>query len=54
MTRDAELATRDYLSLVLSGIGKESDVAVVQSLHRQVKLAIDPSYAAPAAARGPC
>ncbi|MGV9251220.1 aminopeptidase N [Streptomyces sp. NPDC003697] len=41
MTRDGELATRDYLSLVLSGIGKESDIGVVQSLHRQVKLAID-------------
>ncbi|GAA2918078.1 aminopeptidase N [Streptomyces mexicanus] len=48
MTRDAELATRDYLSLVLSGIGKESDIGVVQSLHRQVKLAID-QYAAPTA-----
>ncbi|MEV8599847.1 aminopeptidase N [Streptomyces griseoviridis] len=41
MTRDAELATRDYLSLVLSGIGKESDIGVVQSLQRQVKLAIE-------------
>ncbi|MBC7269436.1 MAG: aminopeptidase N [Streptomyces sp.] len=48
MTRDAELATRDYLSLVLSGIGKESDIGVVQSLQRQVKLAID-LYAAPTA-----
>ncbi|MEU4656720.1 aminopeptidase N [Streptomyces sp. NPDC023723] len=48
MTRDAELATRDYLSLVLSGIGKESDIGVVQSLHRQVKLAVD-QYADPAA-----
>ncbi|MEU0333329.1 aminopeptidase N [Streptomyces sp. NPDC006193] len=48
MTRDAELAARDYLSLVLSGIGKESDIGVVQSLHRQVKLAID-LYAAPSA-----
>ncbi|WP_430382571.1 aminopeptidase N [Streptomyces sp. P10-4] len=48
MTRDGELATRDYLSLVLSGIGKESDIGVVQSLHRQVKLAID-LYAAPSA-----
>ncbi|MEU4357758.1 aminopeptidase N [Streptomyces virginiae] len=47
MTRDGELATRDYLSLVLSGIGKESDIGVVQSLHRQVKLAID-LYADPA------
>ncbi|WP_042171905.1 aminopeptidase N [Streptomyces sp. NBRC 110035] len=46
MTRDGELATRDYLSLVFSGIGKESDIGVVQSLHRQVKLAID-LYAAP-------
>ncbi|MFI1165142.1 aminopeptidase N [Streptomyces sp. NPDC020801] len=48
MTRDGELATRDYLSLVLSGIGKESDIGVVQSLHRQVKLAID-LYGDPAA-----
>ncbi|MFI7290358.1 aminopeptidase N [Streptomyces anulatus] len=48
MTRDGELATRDYLSLVLSGIGKESDIGVVQSLHRQVKLAVD-LYAAPEA-----
>ncbi|MFJ3229672.1 aminopeptidase N [Streptomyces sp. NPDC086787] len=48
MTRDAELATRDYLSLVLSGIGKESDIGVVQSLHRQVKMAIE-LYADPAA-----
>ncbi|KOU67369.1 aminopeptidase N [Streptomyces sp. MMG1533] len=48
MTRDAELPTRDYLSLVLSGIGKESDIGVVQSLHRQVKLAIE-LYADPAA-----
>ncbi|MFI8104375.1 aminopeptidase N [Streptomyces sp. NPDC086023] len=47
MTRDGELATRDYLALVLSGIAKESDIGVVQSLHRQVKLAID-LYADPA------
>ncbi|CAO0833436.1 Aspartate-semialdehyde dehydrogenase [Streptomyces microflavus] len=46
MTRDGELPTRDYLSLVLSGIGKESDIGVVQSLHRQLKLALD-LYAAP-------
>ncbi|MFI9582051.1 aminopeptidase N [Streptomyces sp. NPDC052236] len=46
MTRDGELATRDYVALVLSGIDKESDIGVVQSLHRQVKLAID-LYAAP-------
>ncbi|MEV7724224.1 aminopeptidase N [Streptomyces sp. NPDC087917] len=47
MTRDGELAARDYLALVLSGIGKESDIGVVQSLHRQVKLAVD-LYADPA------
>ncbi|MDI3404247.1 aminopeptidase N [Streptomyces cavernicola] len=46
MTRDGELAARDYLSLVLSSIGKESDIGVVQSLHRQVKLALE-LYAAP-------
>ncbi|MER6538692.1 aminopeptidase N [Streptomyces sp. 900105755] len=48
MTRDGELPTREYLSLVLSGIGKESDIGVVQSLHRQVKLAIE-LYADPTA-----
>ncbi|MFE4722593.1 aminopeptidase N, partial [Streptomyces sp. NPDC056728] len=46
MTRDAELPTSAYLELVLSGIGKETDIGVVQSLHRQVKLAID-LYSAP-------
>ncbi|OKI04639.1 aminopeptidase N [Streptomyces sp. CB02923] len=46
MTRDGELPTREYLELVLSGITKESDIGVVQSLHRQVKLALD-LYAAP-------
>ncbi|GHG69356.1 aminopeptidase N [Streptomyces griseocarneus] len=46
MTRDAELATRDYLDLVLSGIAKETDIGVVQSLHRQVKTALE-VYAAP-------
>ncbi|RBM18071.1 aminopeptidase N [Streptomyces sp. PT12] len=46
MTRDGEMATRDYLTLVLSGIDKERDIGVVQSLHRQVKLALD-LYAAP-------
>ncbi|MCF6526395.1 aminopeptidase N [Streptomyces sp. JJ36] len=41
MTRDGELPARDYLELVLSGIGKETDIGVVQSLHRQVKLALE-------------
>ena len=41
MTRDGELAARDYLSLALSGIGRETDIGVVQSVQRQVKLALD-------------
>ncbi|GAA0696701.1 aminopeptidase N [Kitasatospora atroaurantiaca] len=47
MTRDGELATRDYLALALSGLARESDIGVVQSVHRQVKLALD-VYADPA------
>ncbi|MDJ1136587.1 aminopeptidase N [Streptomyces iconiensis] len=47
MTRDGELPARDYLDLALSGVGKESDIGVVQSVQRQVKLALD-LYAAPA------
>jgi aminopeptidase N len=47
MTRDGEMAARDYLSLVLSGIGRESDIGVVQSLQGQAKGAID-LYADPA------
>ncbi|OIV37708.1 aminopeptidase N [Mangrovactinospora gilvigrisea] len=48
MTRDGELAARDYLRLVLSGVGSESDIGVVQSLQRNTKLALelyaDPAY----------
>ena len=47
MTRDAELATRDYLTLVLGGIDRETDVGVVQVLLRQAELAVD-FYAEPA------
>ncbi|MFE9426272.1 aminopeptidase N [Kitasatospora sp. NPDC006697] len=47
MTRDGELATRDYLELAVAGLPKESDIGVVQSVHRQVKLALD-LYADPA------
>ncbi|OKJ06768.1 aminopeptidase N [Kitasatospora sp. CB01950] len=47
MTRDGELATRDYLSLALSGLRRESDIGVVQSVHRQVKLSLE-LYADPA------
>ncbi|MEV7602357.1 aminopeptidase N [Kitasatospora sp. NPDC089797] len=46
MTRDGELAARDYLSLALSGLGRESDIGVVQSVQRQVRLALD-AYADP-------
>jgi aminopeptidase N len=41
MTRDAEMPTRDYLTLVLAGIGQETDIGVVQSLLRQVRNALD-------------
>ncbi|MDH6127854.1 aminopeptidase N [Kitasatospora sp. GP82] len=47
MTRDGELATRDYLSLALSGLVRESDIGVVQSVQRQVQLALN-AYADPA------
>jgi aminopeptidase N len=49
MTRDAELATRDYVALVLAGAGAETDIGVMQSLHRQALRALeiyaDPDYA---------
>ncbi|MGK4580680.1 aminopeptidase N [Kitasatospora sp. HPMI-4] len=48
MTRDGELAARDYLSLAVSGLARETDIGVVQSVHRQVQLALqaytDPSW----------
>ena len=47
MTRDAEASTGDYLDLVLGGVGRESDIAVVQMVLRQLRLAID-QYAADA------
>ena len=49
MTRDAELPARDYLALVLNGLGGESDIGVVQSLLRQAQSAVtlfaDPAWA---------
>jgi aminopeptidase N len=48
MTRDAELAARDYVAVVLGGIDRETDIGVVQSLQRQIKLALD-LYTDPAA-----
>lgn len=47
MTRDAEVSTGDFLSLVLSGIGSESDVGVTSGVLRQLSMAID-QFAAPA------
>ncbi|MFJ8313859.1 MULTISPECIES: aminopeptidase N [unclassified Streptomyces] len=48
MTRDGELAARDYLRLVLSAVGSERDIGVVESLHRQVPHALK-HYTDPAA-----
>jgi aminopeptidase N len=47
MTRDAEVSTGDYLSLVLGAIGRESDIGVVGVVLRQLRSAID-QFAAPA------
>jgi aminopeptidase N len=47
MCRDAELATREYVKLVLSGIGGVSDISVVQTLLRQTRTALH-QYADPA------
>ncbi|GAA3229480.1 aminopeptidase N [Actinocorallia longicatena] len=47
MTRDAELATRDYVKLLLSGIAGVTDISVTQTLLRQGRLAIT-QYADPA------
>jgi aminopeptidase N len=47
MCRDAELAARDYVRLVLSGIRGVSDVSVAQTLLRQARLATR-QYADPA------
>jgi aminopeptidase N len=48
MTRDAELPARDYVDLVLRGIGSESDIVVEQGLQRQALAALysftDPDY----------
>ena len=41
MTRDAEVSTGDFLTLVQSGIGSESEIGVVQGVLRQLKTAID-------------
>jgi aminopeptidase N len=48
MTRDGEMAARDYVRLVLSGISSAADISVVQTLLRQASQAVrrfaDPSW----------
>jgi aminopeptidase N len=48
MCRDAEMAARDYVSLVLSGIASVPDIAVVQTLLRQASITVrryvDPAW----------
>jgi aminopeptidase N len=46
MTRDAELAARDYVALVLSGVDAEDDIGVVQTLLARAAVTID-SYGDP-------
>lgn len=47
MTRDAEMSTRDYVALTVSGIASVKDITVVQSVLRQARLAVQ-QYADPA------
>ena len=46
MTRDGEVATGDFLKLVISGLPSESEISVAQGILRQLRTAID-MYAAP-------
>ncbi|GAA0391099.1 aminopeptidase N [Acrocarpospora corrugata] len=46
MTRDGEMATRDYVRLVTSGINAVGDITVLQTVLRQARLAVQ-QYAAP-------
>ena len=46
MTRDAEMATSDFVSLVLQGVGTETDLTAVGALMGYTKLAVD-NYSAP-------
>ncbi|MFV2173460.1 aminopeptidase N [Actinomadura sp. LOL_016] len=47
MTRDAEMATRDYVRLVAKGVRGVTDISVTQTLLRQARLAVQ-QYADPA------
>src|SRR3712207_9452333 len=46
MTRDAEMATSDFVELVLRGVGTESDLTAVGALLQYARQAID-LYSAP-------
>ncbi|MET9245897.1 aminopeptidase N [Nonomuraea sp. NPDC003709] len=47
MTRDGEMATRDYVRLVVSGAGTLKDITVLQAVLRQARMAVQ-QYADPA------
>jgi aminopeptidase N len=47
MTRDAEMTTSDFVTLVLRGVGTETDLTAVGALLRYTQQAID-TYSAPA------
>ncbi|MCW2825709.1 MAG: pepN [Aeromicrobium sp.] len=47
MTRDAELSAADFVTLVLAGVGSETDLTAVSSLLRQGSTAVN-LYASPA------
>jgi aminopeptidase N len=47
MTRDAEMSTRDYLALVISGASSIKDIAVAQTVLRQARQAVQ-QYGDPA------
>ena len=40
MTRDGEMSTQDYLTLVLRGVGRETDSSVMRTLLRQAETAV--------------
>jgi aminopeptidase N len=46
MTRDAEMSTTDFVTLVLRGVGTETDLTAVSALLGYAKTAVD-SYSAP-------
>ncbi|MBN6058036.1 aminopeptidase N [Nonomuraea sp. RK-328] len=47
MTRDGEMSARDYVRLVVSGVGTVKDITVLQAVLRQARLAVQ-QYADPA------